>query len=146
MSNNVSPVLPRIEVGSTIAIGLGPIDNYVVSMEYQGAPLLGLGVESELFTVTAYEYDGANSAKISLQNAQGLFWLAVPELEGIQYAISLAPEAGPAGTFGLTDGGSGHIWINVDSAPPDPYVGVVGDGYLAYGFAQAAATVFDIEV
>lgn len=147
MTNGVSPVLPGIQVGSTIAIGLGAIDNYVVSMEYQGASLLGLGVEAEPFTVTAYEYDGANSAKISLRNAQGMVWLAVPELEGIQYAIALAPDAEPAGTFGLTDDGNGHIWISVDFAPPDPYLGPSGvDGYLAYGFAQAAAIEFSLDV
>lgn len=146
MSNGVSPVLPGIHVGATIAVGLGAIDNYVASMEYQGAPLLGLGVEAEPFTVTAYEYDGANSAKISLKNARDMFWRAVPELEGLQYAISLAPEAELAGTFALTDDGNGHIWVNVDSAPPDPYVGTGPDGYLAYGFARAAATEFDIEV
>lgn len=151
MSEGQSEILASLNVGAMLEFQMSGGEEFVVPAAYMGQTVLAPGTPPSrpYYTVTMYEFNGENEAKISLQvegDSNASWACAVTSEDGLQNPLVL--QAAP-GQFILTDQGAGAISIRNTFAPPGPFVGIVlapDFVYFGAGFEQVDYSLFTIFV
>jgi hypothetical protein len=141
MGEGQSEILASLEVGAMVEFQMRETDQVVVPTGYMGQAVLVPGSPPDrlCFTITMYEFNGEDEAKISLAmiGESDAYWACdLGSMGELNNPLGLGPEAGQ---FLLTDEGGGAISIRNAFAPPSPFIGLVRTPDFAYygaGFEQ----------